>query len=98
VEIARSVSDDSDALESKLVDSVVQAHFEFISWHFRANGSGVKAAMEAQARLKEKKRRIHREEMWKNVQGMLLEVAGIGLALILSYSINTALQMRMRGR
>ena len=97
VELLKPVSDDPDALESILVDAVVQAHFEFISWHFQADGSGVKAALEAQKRLEAKKRGLHRAAMWKNAQGLVVEAAGIALALFLSYAINTALHRRLRG-
>jgi phosphopantothenate-cysteine ligase len=96
-EITRPVSDDPDALESKLVDTVVQAHFEYISWHFHIGGSGIKAAMEAQARLKERKRRVHRAAMVEKVKGLCTEATGVILALVLSYSINSILQRRLRG-
>lgn len=97
VEIAKPIADDPDALEAKLVDSVAQAHFEYISWHFHADGSGVKAVAEARARLDERMRQVHRAQMWRNMQGLLVECAGVGLALVLSYSINTVLQRRLRG-
>lgn len=96
-EITKSSSTDIDSLESSLMDFVIQAHFEYISWHFHANGSGVKAAERTQDLLKERKRRVQREIMWKQVKTRALEIAGAAAAFLISYTINAALQRRLRG-
>jgi phosphopantothenate-cysteine ligase len=98
-EIVKPRSSDQDSLEWSIIDMVVQSHFEYISWHFQSNGSvGLQAAERAQTKLFEKKRRIRRELAWKRVRSVALDVAGTALAILLSYSINMALQRRLRGR
>ncbi|GKY98862.1 hypothetical protein MPSEU_000842200 [Mayamaea pseudoterrestris] len=94
-----TTSDDSDVLESQLVDVVVQAHFDYISWHYQANdGAAAKAILEAQSRLEQTKRRLHREQVWTSMRNMVAELAGVALALAFSYTINEALQAKWRGK
>lgn len=96
-EITRTRLSDHDSLESSIVDFVVQSHFEYISWHFHQDGSGVKAAQRTQRRLAEKKRQIQKQILWKKIQKTGLEVSGALVAVALSYAINSALQRRLRG-
>lgn len=93
-EISRPASAQVDTLESAIIDKVVQAHFEFISWNFQKE-IGVRVAQRSQELLQEKKRKVQRDAFWKRAKGIGLEVAGGVLALVISYSINAALQRRL---
>lgn len=95
-EIQKSSATEVDSLESSLMDFVIQSHFEFISWHFHADGSGVKAAKRTQELLKERKKRIQRDILWNRVKQHGLEIAGAALAFLISYTINFTLQRRLR--
>ena len=86
-----------DSLDSAIIDFVVQSHFEYISWHFHTDGSGVKAAERAQKILAERKRQVHSELFWKRIQKTGLDVFGAILAVGISYSINAVLRQRLRG-
>lgn len=94
-EVARSHSSSIDTLESSILDCVVQSHFEFISWHFHSNGSGLKSAERAQKMLAEKKRRVRKEQFKKRAMTLGLEIAGGLLAVGISYAVNTALRRRL---
>jgi hypothetical protein len=83
------------AFHSFFIES--QTHFEFISWHFHANGSGVKAAKLTHDLLKERKTRVMRDIFLKQVKSRTFEVAGAAVAFLISYTINLALQRRLRG-
>jgi phosphopantothenate-cysteine ligase len=93
-EISRPASGHVDTLESAIVDSVVQAHFEYISWNYQRE-KGVNIARRSQELLQEKKRQGQRDAFWKRVKGIGLEVAGGIVAVAISYSINAALQRRL---
>ncbi len=93
-EISRPASAQVDTLESAIIDSVVQAHFEYISWNFQKE-KGVNVARRSQELLQEKKRQAQRDAFWKRVKGIGLEVAGGIVAVAISYSINAALQRRL---
>ncbi|GAX19759.1 phosphopantothenate-cysteine ligase [Fistulifera solaris] len=93
-EISRPASAQVDTLESAIIDSVVQAHFEYISWDFKME-NGVSIARRSHELLQEKKRQAQRNAFWKRIKGIGLEVAGGILAVAISYSINVALQRRL---
>jgi phosphopantothenate-cysteine ligase len=84
-----------DALEASVIDFVVEQHFEFISWHFHVGGSGTKAAEKAHQLLQEKKERVQRAQFWKQVKSVGLEVGATVLAILISYSVNSALRKRL---
>jgi len=54
------------------------------------------AAGRARALLEEKKRRIQRQRLFDQIQSISVDVAGMLLAVGLSYMINTAIQRRLR--
>ena len=93
-EISRPVSAHVDTLESAIIDTVVQAHFEFISWNFQKE-KGVHVARRSQELLQEKKRLAQQDAFWKRAKGIGLEIAGGIFAVAISYSINAALQRRL---
>lgn len=96
-EITKARSSDQDSLESSILDFVVQSHFEFISWHFRTDGSGVLAAERAQRALQERKRQAQLDRLKEKIVSVGAEVLGAVVAVALSYTINVALQRRLRG-
>jgi phosphopantothenate---cysteine ligase (ATP) len=85
----------SNALESNIVDFVVQAHFEYISHTFGADTTAMRAS---QRRIAAKKEKVKRERYWSGVKRVAAEVLGAVLAVTLSYAINTALQKRLQAQ
>jgi len=88
---------DPDSLENQLVDTVVEAHFDYISKS--CNGTfdkaGAEAVRKAHDELEEQKRRLQRKATWEKVQRIGLEWAGVVAGAMLSYAISTALRNRM---
>jgi hypothetical protein len=74
-----------------------KTHFEFISWHFHADGSGVKAAKLTHDLLKDRKQQVMRDIFLQQVKTRGLEIAGAAIAFLISYTVNVALQRRLRG-
>lgn len=74
-----------------------KTHFEFISWHFHADGSGVRAAKLTHDLLKDRKQQVMRDIFLKQVKSRTLEIAGAAVAFLISYTVNVALQRRLRG-
>jgi hypothetical protein len=74
-----------------------KTHFEFISWHFHADGSGVKAAKLTHDLLKDRKQQVMRDIFLQQVKTRGLEIAGAAIAFLISYTVNIALQRRLRG-
>jgi len=97
-EIVKPRSSDQDSLESSIIDFVVQAHFEFISFHFASSGSssGLEASQRVQKMLLDQKHRVQRDKLYRQVRGMVLDWAGVVASVLLSYYINVALQRRLR--
>ena len=98
-EIVRTRGASADSLESSIIDFVVQSHFEFISYNFHHHGSktasfGMQAAKRAHRLLREKKKQVHQQMVWKQIQKVGVEVVGALLAVGISYAINSALQKR----
>ena len=99
-DINRPRGSDTDVLESMIIDFVVQSHFYYISTQI--NGSlddktGTSAVLEAQHRLREKKKEVDRQIFWNQVQKVGLEWVGIALGCGLSYLLSSALRRRMGG-
>lgn len=92
-EITKPKSSDSDALESLLIDHVVQTHFEFISLHY--NKSGAEAMVLAHEELARKKHQAQEEIFWKSVQRTALEWAGVAVGMVFSYVVSAAFRRRM---
>jgi phosphopantothenate---cysteine ligase (ATP) len=92
-EITKPKSSDSDALESLLIDHVVQTHFEYISLHH--DKSGAEAMVRAHEELARKKHQVQQEIFWKSVQRTALEWAGVAVGAVLSYVVSAALRRRM---
>jgi phosphopantothenate-cysteine ligase len=95
-EIKKPPLADSDVLECLIIDAVVRAHFEFISWHFHMDGSSVKAAEAIQQRLREKKKRVQREELKQKARVFALQAAGAAMFYWITYTITAVLQKRAR--
>lgn len=95
-EVTCSPNSTVESLDSMIVDKVVQAHFEYISYHNYASGEGWKAAEWARVALDEKKKRIQRQLWWKRVADIGFEIVGGLAAFLISYSINVVLQRRLR--
>lgn len=93
-EVTKARDSGMDSLESAIIENVVQAHFEFISWHFNVDGSGAKAMQRAHEKLIEKKNQVRKALFWNKFKSIGLEVAGAFLTLGISYAINSALQRR----
>ena len=99
-EIVRPRGASADALESSIIDFVVQSHFEYISYNFHhshrsgTSSLGMETAKRAHRMLREKKKQVHQQMVWKQVQKVGVEVVGALLAVGISYAINTALQKR----
>jgi hypothetical protein len=85
------------SLYSTLLLIESKTHFEFISWHFHADGSGVKAAKLTHDLLKERKERVMRDIFLQQVKSRTFEIAGAAVAFLISYTVNVALQRRLRG-
>lgn len=90
-------SGEPDSLENQLVDTVIQAHFDYISKS--CNGTfdkaGMEAVMKARAQVEEKKKQLEREIFWEKVQKTSLEWAGVAAGALLSYVVSSALRKRM---
>lgn len=95
-EIVKSRGDDCDSLEISFADFIVQSHFEFISWHFHADGYDTELVAKRQADMLQRRQRIQRAQSIAKVKNVCLEIAGTLLAFAISYSINSALQRRLR--
>eukprot|EP00980_Cylindrotheca_fusiformis_P023928 scaffold11212_cov121-Cylindrotheca_fusiformis.AAC.7 len=87
----------SDVLESMILEFVVQAHFEYIS--FSVDGSidksGTRAVARAHHDLMEKRRQLERDLFWEQTKKTGLEWAGVAIGCVLSYAISSALRARM---
>jgi phosphopantothenate-cysteine ligase len=96
-EISKPRSSESDALESLIMEFVVQSHFEYIS--SSCNGSfdksGTEAVVRAHEELEQKKRQVQREIFWKQIEKTGLEWAGMAVGIALSYAVSSALRRRM---
>ncbi|KAL7563292.1 hypothetical protein ACA910_016652 [Epithemia clementina (nom. ined.)] len=84
----------TDELEDLILDKVVEAHFEYISWTIPSDG--VEAAREAQEALKQKKRQVQNQLYWKRVNAIGTEVAGYLLSGLLSWAVAVAIQRLRR--
>jgi phosphopantothenate---cysteine ligase (ATP) len=93
-EITESSSSTVDSLESSIIDYVVQSHFEFISWHFKDDASGIHAMKQAQERIWEERETIRRRLFWNKTKRMGLELVGALFTMWISYTINSTLQRR----
>ena len=93
--ITKPRSSEPDALESMLIDHVVQTHFEYISVNY--DKSGAEAMVRAHDELRQKRQQYEREIFWKSMQQTALEWAGVVLGGVLSYVISSALRRRMNG-
>jgi phosphopantothenate---cysteine ligase (ATP) len=103
------ISVDPDNLEAQLMDFVVESHFEYISYHYRAGNDGASSAPSIKAHgspslsdvekrhrnLRERKRALAREMRWRQIQRTGLEIFGALAAFGISYAINQALRQRM---
>jgi phosphopantothenate-cysteine ligase len=96
-EIQRPRASESDALETLLMEFVIQSHFEYISWSFNGNfhSSGTEAVIRAHQELEKKKKRVEQEIFWKKIQKTALEWVGVGVGAVLSYAVSSALRTRM---
>ena len=96
-DITRPRNSDPDALESLIIDFVVQAHFEYIS--SSVNGtfdkSGTEAVLRAHQKIEERRKRVQQEIFWKQVKTTALEWSGVAMGAILSYVVSSALRRRM---
>lgn len=88
-------NEESNALESNIVDFVVQAHFEYISHTFGEDTTSMRLT---QRRIAVKKTIVKRERYWSEVKRIGVDIFGAILAVTLSYAINTALQQRLRNQ
>lgn len=86
-------TDESNALESSIVDFVVQGHLEYISHTFGTDTTSMRLT---QRRIAAKKTMVTRERYWSEVKRIGVDIFGAILAVTLSYAINTALQQRLR--
>jgi phosphopantothenate---cysteine ligase (ATP) len=93
-EIAKEHVSKPDSLESKIVDVVVQSHFEFISWHFDSRSFAIKQMQLVQEQLIEDRQRERSQSFWRNAKVIALEAFGAVLTLCISYVINTTFQRR----
>lgn len=96
-EITKPLGSHSDALESMILEFVVQAHFEYISSSFDGNmdRSGTRAVARAHDELTEKRRQLEREIFWEQTKKTGLEWAGVAAGCVLSYAVSYALRKRM---
>jgi len=85
----------ADSLEILLVESVVEQHFEYLSYHYHAHGA--EASERSHRLLQEKRQRVQRELFWKKVMNTGVELVTAVIAMGLSYTVNQALQRRLRG-
>mmetsp|Transcript_2326 Transcript_2326/g.6774 ORF Transcript_2326/g.6774 Transcript_2326/m.6774 type:complete len:498 (-) Transcript_2326:45-1538(-) len=94
-----------DELEDAMIGHIVEKHFEYVANHIAEEGEGggrtaLMAGAEAAAlhnrRLAEKKARLQSELYWKRVKDMSLTLAGHALGMLLTWSLSTALQARLR--
>ena len=86
-----------DSLEAALVDVCVQSHLEFVSYHHHhANDDDPAAWQQQQARRVRRKAQLRRQAFWGKLRDTAIDVSGVALALVLSYTINTVLQRRFR--
>jgi phosphopantothenate-cysteine ligase len=84
----------SSSLESSIIDTVVQSHFEYMSYHYTSNEYDLKLIASAYNERLLEQEIEKRRSMWKKVKSVGLEVFGAVLTLFISYSINTAFQRR----
>lgn len=96
-EIAKQRSSPSDALEGLILEFVVQAHFEYISYSFDGDmdRSGTRAVAKAHDELIEKRCQLERDLFWEQTKKTGLEWAGVAAGCVLSYVVSTALRKRM---
>ena len=84
-----------ETLESVIIDFVVQAHFEFISNQgYRCNG--LELAAKRKVELEEQKRRLQRQAFAVQLKQQVWTTIGMAIAVILSSTISSILQRRMR--
>jgi phosphopantothenate---cysteine ligase (ATP) len=93
-EIVKDHVSNTDSLESKIIDVVVQSHFEFISWHFDSHSFAIKKMQLVHEKLRDDKQREKNRLFWRNTKGMALELFGAVLTLCISYMINSTFQRR----
>eukprot|EP00526_Cylindrotheca_closterium_P012859 CAMPEP_0113623300 /NCGR_PEP_ID=MMETSP0017_2-20120614/11978_1 /TAXON_ID=2856 /ORGANISM="Cylindrotheca closterium" /LENGTH=438 /DNA_ID=CAMNT_0000533229 /DNA_START=1939 /DNA_END=3255 /DNA_ORIENTATION=+ /assembly_acc=CAM_ASM_000147 len=88
---------ESDALESMIVETVVQTHFEYISSSNEVgmDRSGTQAVIRANDELSEKRRKLERDLFWEQVKTTSLEWAGVAAGCLISYAVSSALRNRM---
>ena len=95
-EISKPHDSEPDALESLIVDFVVQSHFEYISTSGCFGKDGTDAAIKAHEELEEKRRQIQRDLFWGRVKSTAMEWAGVAVGCFLSYAVSSALRKRMQ--
>ena len=95
-ELSKPHDSEPDALESLIVDFVVQSHFEYISTSGCFGKDGTDAAIKAHEELEEKRRQIQRDLFWGRVKSTAMEWAGVAVGCFLSYAVSSALRKRMQ--
>jgi phosphopantothenate---cysteine ligase (ATP) len=94
MEICKDRLSDADSLESTIIDTVVESHFEFISWHYNSRGFAIKQLQCAKDKLSEDKKTEQKILFWRKAKGVALEVVGGVLTFLISYLINSTFQRR----
>lgn len=93
----RNKSSAGDGLEARIMEHVVQTHFEYISCSSSGSfdKSGTAAVVRAHEALERKRQQVEREAYWSSIQKVAMEWAGIALGALLSYGISAAMRRRM---
>ena len=96
-DLTKPRNSDSDALESMIVETVVQTHFEYISTSCEVgmDRSGTQAVIRANDELSQKRRKLERDLFWEQVKTTGLEWAGVAAGCLISYAVSSALRNRM---
>lgn len=103
-----------EELEDSLISHVVEKHFEYIANHYpvdhndeeNSNGTvprtaliaGAEAAARHNAHLREKKRELQRQLLWKRIRDTSLNIGLHALGMYLSYTLSYALNQRLQRR
>ena len=96
-DLVKPRNSESDALESMIVETVVQAHFEYISSSCEVgmDRSGAQAVIRANDELSEKRRELERDLFWEQAKTTGLEWTGVAAGCLISYIVSSALRNRM---
>ena len=96
-DLTKPRNSESDALESMIVETVVQTHFEYISSSNEVgmDRSGTQAVIRANDELSEKRRKLESDLFWEQVKTTGLEWAGVAAGCLISYAVSSALRNRM---